>query len=595
MKKTNKNGYFILVLVIFATISCADLAIAQSVTSGALIDATTGTRLSLLTQVRVLFSTTGGGYVDNAGGNVDFKLEVCGAGLSGYGAAIAYLIAPNSASLQQSFLIALLPNGSSFAPLSAGPILGCFETTASYNINSGLARYPAKAFAVVDINGDGTVDPNDLIINMSSNGFFGGSFNARSTTATLQANYVQATGFVNSIGPGSSAQVDICTASGLPSNCGTWGSSSTSQIDASLVMGICVDDAGLVCNDTVKRTLGAANSNLNTSIVNPLDSQIFNPYFVTNGIGYQFCIGPDVNVVSVNANPSVGPKGTIVNLTAPVVNVNNVDVTTSFTVEFWVSGSNVCNGSIINSGANRLQAFSANTKTATCIWDTSSVTPGTSTIIGTPKDAIVGIKDCNDGNDNGTGYFTTETVWMPRVWIDSVETNVFPDAGRPYNLTVFINNSDGGNPPVLLRLVEENGMSVFAPTQLYTLNIGDSGVISKATSQVITDDTGFISFAVVPTGTKLYNPEYAYLNVSSYVGNHSIYFEIFNNATGAELQLFFNGSKQDDFPFVLTNLSPRTPNATEKRTLVVINQNSLVKEALDLTYRSLATAVRWLK
>jgi hypothetical protein len=290
----------------------------------------------------------------------------------------------------------------------------------------------------------------------------------------------------------------------------------------------------------------------------------------------------------VNVVPNVGPSGTLTTLSAVVKNVNNVNVTTSFNVDLYRGPTVICTLTLtapLVAGATKT--------TSSCNWNV--VGSGSITIVGTPLDALAGIADCNDGNDNGTGYFTTETVWMPRVWIDSVETNVFPDAGRPYNLTVFINNSDGGTPPVQVRLVEENGMSVFAPTQLYTLNIGNSGVVSKATSQVITDNTGFISFAVVPTGTKLYNAEYAYLNVPSYIGNHSIYFEIFNNATGAELQLFFNSSKQDRFPFVLTNLSPRTPNATEKRTLVVINQNSLVKEALDLTYKSLATAVRWLK
>ncbi|VVB81409.1 Uncharacterised protein [uncultured archaeon] len=184
---------------------------------------------------------------------------------------------------------------------------------------------------------------------------------------------------------------------------------------------------------------------------------------------------------------------------------------------------------------------------------------------------------------------------MPRVWINGNETNVFPDAGKAYNLTIFINNSDGGTPPVLVKLVEENGMSVFAPTQLYTLTTGNSGVVTMDTAKVTTDSNGFITFAVSPTGTKLYEPEYAYLDAPSYIGNHSIYFEIFSIATGAELQLFFNNSKQDKFSFVLSNLTPRSPSAAESGTLVVINQGSIVKQAFDLTYRSLATVVRWLK
>jgi len=233
--------------------------------------------------------------------------------------------------------------------------------------------------------------------------------------------------------------------------------------------------------------------------------------------------------------------------------------------------------------------------TSSCLWNTATIPSGTTTIVGTPRDVLAGVADCNNGNDNGTGTFTTELVWVPRVWIDGVETNIFPDAGEPYNLTVLINNSDGLTPPVALRLVEENGMSIFSPTQLYTLNTGKSGVIADSMSRVTTDNTGYITFAVVPTGTKLYEPEFAYLNTSSYIGNHSIYFEIFNIATGAELQLYFNGSKQDKFSFILVNMSPRSPNATEENSKVVINQNMLVKEALDLAYRSLATAVRWLK
>ncbi|MCX6708324.1 MAG: hypothetical protein NTW67_01575 [Candidatus Woesearchaeota archaeon] len=519
----------------------------------------------------VYYYTAGEGYKDNVGGYPPIKLEVCAdtsGELAGTGAAAFYAVAPTNSSL---FLYDLLGGDTvpHFVPMDVPFASGSdYCAYANFSFYAGRSPYPAKIFVAVDVDGDDGViiEPGDPVIPVTAaEGYLPYGYSRND----VQASYNQVTGNV--------------TIDATATNPGVAKTSSTM-----LLVGSCEDDQGVYCNGTVRTSVAAAGVSVFTGVVAPPDSVKYTKQSVINGYGAPYCIGPDVDVLSVNVVPNVGPSGTLTTLSAVVKNVNTVDVTTNFNVDLYRGPTVICTLTL-----TAPLAAGATKTTSSCNWNV--VGSGSLTIVGTPLDAAAGIADCNDGDDNGTGVFTTETVWIPRVWIDGNETNVFPDAGRPYNLTVFINNSDGGTPPVLLRLVEENGMSVFAPTQLYTLNIGDSGVISKAISQVITDDTGFISFAVVPTGTKLYNPEYAYLNVSSYVGNHSIYFEIFNNATGAELQLFFNGSKQDDFPFVLTNLSPRTPNATEKRTLVVINQNSLVKEALDLTYKSLATAVRWLK
>lgn len=561
--------------LLFVSLVAFLLAIALSSSASAALTSASIRQVSNSTIQNVLYYPAGSGYKDNVGSTPDVKLRVCTdtpSDISGKNIAAFYAIAPTNSSL---FLYDILggdtiarfiPLGSTF---SVGP-----DTCADANFEffAGRSPYPAKIFVAVDINGNAgeNIDyGTDLVIAVNMSGYLPTSYSRNN----VQASYVQATGNIVVDATGTSPGVAVSNVN-------------------KILLGACTDELGVTCTDTARTTLAAGGSTLYTGIINPPDSTTYLRYSVINGYGASYCIGPDVDVQSVTAVPGVGPAGTMVTLSANVFNVNNVDVTTNFIVEFWVGGNNVCNATL-----NQPLAKGTSKSTTTCVWNTAGVPSGTTTITAIPRDAAAGIADCDDTNDQGTGQFSTELVWLPTVWINGVQTNVFPDAGRPYNVTINIRNSDGNTPSVEIRLIEENGMNIFAPNQFYTISTGNSGVIPRSMASIRTDPaTGNISFAVVPTGTKLYDPEFAYLNAGSYVGNHSIYFEIFSSSNpNTELQLFYNSAKQDKYWFNLLNITPRTPTALEEDSQVVIYQNVLVKQALDLAYRSLATAVKWLK
>lgn len=524
----------------------------------------------------VYYYAAGGGYGDFIGTTPQVYIRVCadtsGELSGGKGVAAFYVIDSTNNSNNADYHI-LGGNDTSqgyayfMAPFADG---AKYCADANFDFYTSLAKYPAKVFGVVDVNGNrgSSIDfgTDALIPIPSTMGYLPYGF----TRAAVQSSYDQVTGNITIDATGTSPSV-----------------SGTSYL--ALMVGSCDDDQGVTCDGAKRTTVDASGVSVYTGVVAPADSVMYTKYSVINGYGESYCIGPDVDVTSVAVAPSVGPIGTLVNLTATVANVNTVNITTSFIVQFWAQGVNVCNGTLTQPlGAGDSKASS------TCTWNSAGFATGSTSIIGSPRYDLVSIKDCNHANDNGTGTFTTETVWYANVWIDNNLSTTFYDAGKPYNLTVKINNSDGLNPPVEVRFVEENGMTIMAPAQIYNLSVGKSGVKARSIASVQTDSTGYVNFTVVPTGTKLYSSEYSYLDLASYVGNHSIYLEIFNNDTGVELQLYYDGAKQDKLSFTLSNLTPRDPLSSEQG-INVFNKNSFVSEALNLAYRSLAVAVKWLR
>jgi len=87
------------------------------------------------------------------------------------------------------------------------------------------------------------------------------------------------------------------------------------------------------------------------------------------------------------------------------------------------------------------------------------------------------------------------------LFIDGIETTSFTQAGKPSNVTMLtkfasVSGYSGGNMSnVTVQLVEQNGYNLFVLPQ-YT----NSNVTSYAIAEAITDENGWISFSVIPTG-----------------------------------------------------------------------------------------------
>ncbi|MEM4247729.1 MAG: hypothetical protein QXH80_00520 [Candidatus Nanoarchaeia archaeon] len=528
----------------------------------------------------VYFSTAGNGYKDDVGNTPDVKVRVCADTAdevnSSKKVAVFYLIATNSSGLLKYDIL----GGDTQArfislgtPFSSGGY-NCSE--ADFEFFAGRSPYPANVFAVVDVNGNNTGETFDygldeIIAITDANGYLKGSF----TTNNVQSSYNQGTGNVNI----DVTAVTVYTASGtsqaLPSGL---------EGENKLLVGVCADSQGVDCTSTARTNMTASSVSLATGITSPADSTNYTRYAVVNGIGASFCIGPDLRVSGVTVVPSSTTAGQSVNITATIVNNNNVDVTTNFDVEFLRDGNSIANVTVTE------DLSPSESTTASYIYDTTGLTSGNKNIVARVLDANAGIADCNNGNDNSSTTLNIGKAYYVQVLINGTVSTNFPVPGRPYNVSLHVNDSDGNNVAALVKITEKNGINLFAPVQGWGAS---DGVSPLAVATFETNAGGDANIALMPTGNKLYNPEYAYLNVSDYVGNYSLYLEIFNITTGTELQLSDGVNLLDQIDFTLGNMSVELPTAGQENTIFVYNHNIFVQQIVDLANQVYSSMKKW--
>lgn len=435
--------------------------------------------------------------------------------------------------------------------------------------NAGAAFYPSNIYIVVSNNN--TVETTDSFISLTTNnGTLSGSYGLNN----VQASYNQNTGNIN-VNPQSSSP--SAPFSDHPSN-------------NFLMVGVCNDTYGVSCADTTITDPGTSKT-LNTSIVNPPDSTKYTRYAVVNGIGTSFCIGPNVRVSNLQVNPSVTPAGPVVNVSADVDNVGNVDITSSFNVSFYDQTTSVFIGNYLVTGG---LTASGSSKKAWVLYNTTGLTNGAKTMNATALDAVAGIDDCSNSNDVDTGTLNIELVYLINFTRDGVQNDTFPYPGRPHNVTITVTNSNG-NPSTntTIKITEEGGLSLLAPTQTFTHGSTKRGVKPVSIAQVITDNNGQVSFTMIPTGNKLYTSAYSYTNVTQHVGNYSLYLEIFDQS-GNELQLFQNNQKVGQYNLTLQSQTAVQPNSTQRYSLDVLNENTYVKAILNFIHQIRTTASLWI-
>lgn len=442
--------------------------------------------------------------------------------------------------------------------------------------NPGASFFPGHPYIV--ISDDETVDNgNDkyVLVNPSNDGELIGTF---SYSASIPANYNQRTGNV----------------SFTPSGTSTAAASDHSN-DAYLACGVCNDTYADNCSATGITDIGTQLS-LNTSVVDPADNYIQYKFVVTNGIGTSFCIGPDLDINSIGLSPSgTFPPGKQITITATIDNDNNVDVNQSFNVTFYVDGLNPANQIGLSQNVTNVDGLGpGQSTTAQVVWDTTGFLAGSHTIYARLSDDWIG--DCNDAGDNSSTTYSVKLVYLPNVWIDGVKHDNFSDAGRPYNVSIQINDSNGAMiPNVTVRVTEENGISVFAPLQTYTSNGVKKGLKPVSQAEVLTDVNGWADFTLIPTGNKMYAlSEYGYTNISDHVGNYSLYLEIFNSSTGSELQLVQFGLEVGEYNLSLLNLTADVPNSSVQNSFVTFNQDTYVTTYMNFAYQILGMARRWI-
>jgi hypothetical protein len=525
----------------------------------------------------VYFSTAGNGYKDDVGNTPDVKVRVCADTAdevnSSKKVAVFYLIGTNSSGLLEYDILGG-DTQARFISLGTPFVSGGYNCSeADFEFFAGRGPYPAYPFAVVDTNGNDndTIDyGTDAIIPItSSNGRLLGSFSLNG----VQASYNQGTGNVN---------IDVTAVTVYTSSSSSQALPSGLEGENKLLVGVCVDSQGVDCTSTARTNVTAGSVSLSTGIVSPDDTITYTRYAVVNGIGSSFCIGPDLRALSVSVVPGFTTAGQIVNITASVYNNNNVNVTQTFNVTFYSDGNLIGTAAV-----NGLTV--GQTKYPSILYDTTGLLSGSKSI----KASIVdtGIGDCDGhANDNATTSLVIGKAFFVGVLINGTASTNFPLPGRPYNVSIHVNDSDGNNVPANVRITEKNGINLFAPVQGWNTN---DGVSPLAVATFETDASGDANLALIPTGNKLYNPEFAWLNVSDHVGNYELYLEIFNITTGAELQLSNGTALINQLDFTLGNMSVELPSTSEENSIFVFNHDSFVQQVVDLANQVYSSIKKW--
>lgn len=598
MKQEKQQYKPTIILVAVALMLMSLPSVSSIVSGGQILDSSNNT-------VDLYYSTISNSFTDGISGNPNVKLRIIG---------------DNAADVANRYVGAVYAvNTSGSNPLmsvitadSVPPALGqtgaafvcggnwCADTALEVNFQTntaatgdGAAFFPGNVFVFVSNNdninfgaGDelapvvsgvsGSTASRSTVI--GSNGTLRGRYTAN---GNLASTYNQATGNVN---------FGVIEAYGTPNTGSDVVISTSHPNDPFVLMGLCDDVRGLSCDSVHSGNLSMGQVSMNTGIVNPPDTIKTTKYSVINGLGIGFCIGPDVSVSSVTKNPSGGFPGTVFNITATVQNVGNVNVTKDFNVSFYDVAAGFLGSRNISGG---LPVGSS--KSVWILYNTGSFSAGTRTINVYSNHTDVGIADCNNGNNQGSTSIILAKAYMLNFFINGNKTTTFDSPGRIYNITAVLNDTDGNLiNNATIRITEENGLSLFAPMQIFNETPAlKNGVKPITTAEVRTSIAGKAEFALAPSGNPLYYPPYASSNVEHYHGNYTVYAEAFS-PSGGKYQLVQMPSFTfiDRVEFNFTNNTIQYPNASQLASEQYKRQNNFVQQVYDFIDQAFAAAFR---
>lgn len=461
-------------------------------------------------------------YMIDSQSNPDLGLKLCNAGQKYVGA----VYAANVSGTYQYYLVSWnLTSGATnslvFTTLSGGGA-GCYYTPIdafafSQFKDSGktppvfVSAFPGRIHVLYSDNADGS-SPSFVFLNYS-NGWLRGSYGVSLSTSSFNQSTGKVTANVSSIvlERGSGGSVSI-----LPSDSK---SGLSSAVGRSILMALCSDDYGANCSDAI---LVNSSSQLpvQLSLNMPTnDTVTYSRYVVVNGLGYgPICIGADISP-SVSVNPgSVYPNNSS-NITITLTNTGNVNITTNFRLTLNVSGPG---GFFNQTNWTITEDIAPGGSVQRSINFTNTSRSGTYTFTA-QADSLNQVVECNE-NNIATGTLTVIKTYELHVIIDGVESDTFDYAGRPYNVTLYVNDSDGNVvSDATFELTETNGLNPFAPTQVYTDGSGyNHSVKSYSIGVVRSNSTGYAVLAVVPTCNRLYDDPLKGPVLADNIGNYSL-------------------------------------------------------------------------
>ncbi|MEW5995968.1 MAG: CARDB domain-containing protein [Candidatus Micrarchaeota archaeon] len=516
-------------------------------------------------------------YVDTFGTNPDFGMRLCNVGQKYVAAVYSANVSGTPAYVAVS---KNLTTGSTdtlvYTSIGSGP---CYYTPVDAFAFSQfrdftrtpivfVSAFPGRVHALFSDSADGS-SPGFVLLNYSDGWLMGGY--------TLSAlSFSQGTGLVTANIGTITFETDLGSISRSPGD-SEWGlNSSTGR---SILMALCSDDYGRNCSDA-RIVNSTADLPALLALGSPTSDQaVYNRYAVVNGLGFPICIGSDLST-GISASPGSITYGQGSNITITITNNGNVGVTTDFNLTLNISGPggyDVRTSWIITENLNPSASTTRNyTFNATGLSGVYTFTA--------MADANNTIAECNE-NNIATTTVTVSPAYYLHVWIDENYTDIFPYWGRPYNITLYINDSNGNYVAnACYRIVETNGLNPFVPTQVWNNSGTLRGVKSYSTGIAYGNGTGHVQFTAVPTCNLLYTV-YSSEGVDAYVGNYSIVINGYTSSTcsGSPLTFAYNNTLTSDYPLLVGDWTCADPGWVNSKEL--INKNRYVLQIYDWLYQ----------
>ncbi len=531
-------------------------------------------------------------YMDATDGNPDLGLKICDVGQKYVGGAYAIKVGGT----WKSVLVTYKSDTEALSYTDQTDGTGCYYTTAGYltispshlytpNPDVYYAAFPGRLWiAYEDSANPGTLS-NFVLADGQLLGSYSFSRSFDENTNTIQID----TPTITYQGSGTTFSKSATDP--------TFGISS----DRKMVVGVCAENnygdncySGVVLPDegTFPLTLPSGAS--------PIDDQhVYRRSIVMNGMGYPICIGANLKIDLSNPTPNpvyysqnLTVTYTITNYrdTPTEANGGNVKVTTDFLLNIQIY--NASNSSQVIYNQNFIVSSDINpgdSVTGNFTWPAYAHS-GTYKIKFT-VDSGNNIAECVESDNSAEKTFEIKPIILPQIWINGNKSTIFPDPGIPYNVTFYIKNSDNESVSLSeVRIVEENGMNLFVPTQIWNYtydnygNITLNGTISVDTVKFYTDINGTAKIIMIPTGNILYAPEYSYTNAKDILGNYSIYMEG-TTASGDPFVFILNGEISYKYPLYLANIYRYSNDASYTD---LPNLNNYAKIVMNMIYKIFA-------
>ncbi len=382
-----------------------------------------------------------------------------------------------------------------------------------------------------------------------------------------------------------------------------------------MVVGICSDDHGEVCYDGIVLSSATFPLSLATGLTgSPCVNDQMTPidrYVVINGLGNYICIGPNLKVSITQLTPDPVYYNQTLTISYRVSNPRdtpyevkggNVKVTTNFDVHITIFNASDPSQVVYETTQTITEDIPTNGYVDKTVYWRAVVHSGKYKVK-IEVDYGDKIGECVEGDNSAERAFEVKPVVIPEIWINGVKTNVFKYAGRPYNFSLYLKNSDNETlRNAFVKIVEANGLNLFAPTQIWERvydRYGNKTLEAVRTTSMLetyTDYYGWLNITLIPTGNKLFAPEYSYANASQVLGNYSIYLtgRYKLNGRWENFKFVINNELSDIYPLKVENYYTYEGYEEGKS---FFNQERYVKQVLDWIYTIFAifwkAVIKW--